>query len=227
MKLKQKTSQYDSLLNSQGNDCRLKSIDQVSAVTQKVKEEYQEIGIVNFPISFSSRQDERAAKTGTKRTHSSIGPGTKRTKTVISDSTSQTNRELAKNKQTFSCIDCLDNWGRKIFIDFNEDPDADGAPDPRQKISIFSSFLALKDHYLTIHDADSCCEEMDCLFYPGHNGDFGPDDDWPHGDIQCRICNRSFKYKDHLDKHMQFDHIDPSTMSNKEIYDLFLKYVRD
>ena len=65
---------------------------------------------------------------------------------------------------------------------------------------------------------------MDCLLYRGHNGDFGPDDVWPYGDIQCRICNRTFKYKDHLDDHMQFDHTDPSMMTNKEIYDLFLKY---
>ena len=220
LKLKQKTFQYDSLLNSQRNGCKPKVIDQGSTGTQKVKEEHQEIGKVNFPISSSSRQDELATKTGTKRTHSSIGPGAKRTKTEIFDSKSQTNRELAKNKQIFNCFNCLDNWGRKICIDFDEDPDADGAPDLQQKIPIFSSFLALKDHYLTIHDAeDCCCEEIDCLLYRGHNGD----DNWPHGDIQCRICNLSLKYKDDLDKHMQFDHIDHSRMSNKEIYDLWLK----
>ena len=81
LKLKQKTNQYDSLLNSQGNNSKLKSIHNVSDGTQTIKEEPQEIGIVNFPFSSSSRQDRLTAKTGTKRTHSSIGSEAKRTKT--------------------------------------------------------------------------------------------------------------------------------------------------
>ena len=53
LKLKLKTNQYDSLLSSGTTDCKPTDTDKISIGTQTVKEEPQDIGIVNIPTSTS------------------------------------------------------------------------------------------------------------------------------------------------------------------------------
>ena len=234
LKLKQKTNQYDSFLMSQRKNSEQKNIQQMSTGTQTIKEEPQEIGIVNFPTSSSSRINETPTKTGSKRTNSSKNetPRTraKRKKTEdfqfyigrahISNSKSRTTR---KSTQKFSCETCLDNWGIQIQNDYEKNPDRNDAPDPKLKIPTFLSFMDYKDHKVNAHwlNLEDCCKEKSCHSYSGHEGLYG---DWPHGNIKCKICSLSFKFQKHHGEHMQFEHANINSMSNKEIYDLFLQY---
>ena len=133
LKLKLKTNQYDSLLSSGKTDC----IPTVSAKTHTMKEEPSEIGIVNVPASSS-------LSIGTKRTSSFSAnhqrQKAKRKKTTRSDGTTRNTRKSTKNERKFTCEDCIDSWGEKILADFGGNPDHEDAPDPRQSISMFSSF---------------------------------------------------------------------------------------
>ena len=207
LKLKQKTNQYDSLLKSQNKVIEPQVIGKISTITQIIKEEPK--GIVNVPSS-----SEPAAKPGTKRTHSS---------------NDEVQRKIAKRRKTkrnqtenFSCEQCLDVWGKQIQSNYFGDPENSGVPDPKLKIPTFSSFRDFKSHQVSNHCFEANChKENRCLFYSGH-GD--GDEDWPHGDIKCKICCLSFKFQKHHDEHMQFQHADIKTMDINEIYNLFLKY---
>ena len=208
MKLTQKTKQYDSLLNSQRSDS--------DKVAQTIKTEPIEIGIVNVP---SSRYDESAAKTGTKRKHSSKD----KAKRKKAKRKKRENRKSTKNKSKFSCVECLHEWGIQIQEDYNEDPDETGAPDPRQNVPTFSSFIDFKDHQVTAHMLkEDCCNERGCLLYQGHNKS---NHDWPHGDFECELCSLTFKFQKHHDEHVQFQHAALHKMRNNEIYDLFHRYI--
>ena len=219
LKLTQKTKQYDSLLKSQKSDSGLKDIDKVSTIAQTIKKEPIEIGIINVPSSSSSRYDESAAKTGRKRKHSSKDKAkrkkAKRKKREIRNST--------KSKSKFSCVECLHEWGIQIQEDYNENPDETGAPDPKQKVPTFSSFIDFKDHQITAHMLqEDGCNERGCLLYQGHNNS---KHDWPHGDFKCELCSLTFKFQKHHDEHMQFQHAALHKMRNNEIYDLFHRYI--
>ena len=212
LKLKQKTNQYDSLLKSQKNFIEPHVVEKISSEPKGIKEEPKEIRIVNVPSSSSSQQGGPAAKTGTKRIHSSKD---------------EVQRKIAKRMKTtrnptknFSCETCLDVWGTQIQSNYFGDPENSGVPDPKLKIPTFSSFRDFKNHQVSTHCLKADChEEKRCLLYSGHNSG-----DWPHGDIKCKICCLSFKFQTHHDEHMQFQHADLKIMDNKEIYDLFLKY---
>ena len=213
LKLKLKTNQYHSLLSSGKTDCK----SEVSTKTQTVKQEPNPIGFVNIPASFSSG-------IGSKRTSSVSADDqrkkAKRKKTAQSKSTTPNTRKTTRNERKFTCEDCIDLWGAKIEKDFGGDPDKKNVPGPRQSISAFASFEALKNHYANEHDAVDFCEEKNCLEETGHSYD-----DWyaPHGELTCKICDLSFKFQEHLDKHVATDHADLG-MTNKQFYDLYLKY---
>ena len=233
LKLKQKTKQYDSLLKSQSKNSKQNDIEIIPAGTQKIKEEPREIRIVNVPSSISARQNGAPAKTGTKRTHSSKDEvqrtKAKRKKSMLeyyqnlSDFTNlSSSRNTTKLNSKFSCESCLDNWGLEIKYHYLGNPDKSDAPDPKQNIQTFSSFEDYKNHHVVAHSLslEYVCKEESCHLYSDHN-DQGL---WPHGDINCKICNLTFKLQKHHDEHMKFEHADINNMKNREIYDLFLKY---
>ena len=127
---------------------------------------------------------------------------TKRKKTARSNSSSRAGsrntRNFAQNERKFTCEYCIDKWGEKIDEDFGGNPNKENDPDPRQIISAFSSFEALKNHYINDHDAvrELFCEEKSCLRYKRHSyfGSYAP-----HGKNICEICDLSFKFKKHHD----------------------------
>ena len=84
-------------------------------------------------------------------------------------------------------------------------------------------FQAFKTHSINVHGADDFCEERNCSFYKGHGtrGWFGVYA--PHGENICRICDLVFKFQKHLDQHVATRHADHD-MTNKQFYDLYLKY---
>ena len=223
LKLKLKTNQCDSLLGK------------TSIGTQIVKQEPQDIGIVNVPTSTS--------EIGTKRT-SSVSADDQRKKAkrkkIIRKST-KNDRKICVS-QLFTCEECIDIWGEKIEEDFDGDPDREGAPDPRQSITAFSSFEALLNHEKDVHfDEDEeelfwwkkRCNEKSCLQREGHSKPTSKYNGWywdsggrtcaPHGKNICRICDLSFKFKKHLDQHVATGHANHD-MTNKQFYDVYLKY---
>ena len=215
LKLKLKTNQYDSLLSAGKTDCKPTE----SAENHTMKAEPNEIGIVNVPDSSSS-------SIGTKRTSSVPADDqtkkAKRKKTTRSDSNTRNNRMSTRNERKFTCEYCIVKWGVKIERDFGGDPDKENAPDPRQIISTFSSFEALKNHNINDHYAvgELFCEEKSCLDYEEHSN---LDLYAPHGENICEICDLSFKFKKHYDQHVATGHANQD-MTNKQFYDLYLKY---
>ena len=225
LKLKLKSSQCESLLSSGKTDC--KSI--MSAETQTVKVEPSEIRIVNVPASSSSRivakrtitisADDQRKKAKRKKTRS--------------NSTTQKIRKSTQNKRNtivsefFTCEECIDIWGEKIQEDFGGDPDREDAPDPKQSITAFSSFEALKKHVIDVHldDLDVLyepfCDEISCLQHGRHA--YGWRVCAPHGKNRCSICDLSFKVKKHLDQHVATGHANHD-MTNKQFYELYLTY---
>jgi len=235
LKLKQKTKQYDSLLKSQREQTILemtknskqKDVETNKADIQKIKEEPNEIRIVNVPSSIPACQNGSTTKTGTKRKLSSKEDvqrtKAKRKKSMLSrEAGPSSSRTTTKPTRKFSCESCLDNWGLEIKYHYLGNPEKSDAPDPKQSIQTFSSFEDYKNHHIVAHSLslEYVCKEESCHLYSDHN-DQGL---WPHGDINCEICNLSFKLQKHHDEHMKFEHADINMLGNKETYDLFLKY---
>ena len=221
LKLKLKTNQYNSLLLSGKTDC-IPAVSALIPTVPALKEEPSEIGTVNVPASSSS-------SIGTKRTSSFSANDqrqkAKRKKTTRSDSTTRNTRKSTQNERKFTCEDCIDLWGGKIEADFGGNPDHKDAPNPRQSISVFSSFQAFKTHSNNVHGYDQAvfCDEKNCSLYRGHNTSGWYGGCAPHGENICRICDLSFKFKKHLDRHVATGHADHD-MTNKQFYDLYLKY---
>ena len=191
LKLKLKTNQYDSLLSSGKIDCTPTE----SAENHTMKAEPNEIGIVNVPASSSS-------DIGTKRISTVSTDNqrkkTKRKKTTRSDSNTRNTRMSTRNDRKFTCEYCIVKWGVTIDKHFGGDPSKENVPDLRQIISAFSSFEALKNHYINDHYAvrELFCEEKSCLDYEEHSN---LDLYAPHGENICEICDLSFKFKKHHD----------------------------
>ena len=217
LKLKLKSNQYDSLLSSGKTDCKSNDTEKISMGTQTVKEEPQDIGIVNTPTSTS--------EIGTKRTSTVSADDqrkkAKRKKTTRSDSTTRNTRKSTRNERKFTCEYCIDKWRVAIEFDFGGDPDKENVPDPRQIISTFSSFEALKDHCTFLHglSRNHLCAEKSCLYWNGHlrNGKGAL-----HGKNICKICDKSFELQRHLDQHMAYGHADLD-MTKKQFYESLLK----
>ena len=113
------------------------------------------------------------------------------------------------------------------------DPTRIGAPDPKQKVSTFTSFSDYKDHCVSDHADDinyiintilyrstNPCEETSGLLDAGH----GDTNFWPHGDIKCEICSLSFALQKDYDWHKRFGHADISSKNNNDIYELYQEY---
>ena len=205
LKLKQKANQYELLLKSHRNDFVSKDIEKKSAGTQTINGEME---IVAISSAASSRQDDPAAKTGVKRTNVSTDDvqrtKAKRKKTTIIDTIFR-----KKPTEKWTCIDCLDEWGRKIQTDYDGDPDRynnpyNDVPDPKQEIQTFSSFKDYNDHLDTTHDGHAKTKR-----------------EWPNGDIKCTKCRLNFKYQEHYDEHFQCEHADLNSLSMDDLYELY------
>ena len=204
LKLKQKTHQYDSLLKSKeddvkktaNKDCRL------SIGTQTIKEEPQEIGVVNFP----------ASKAGIKRENECRTPRTKaKRKKVEKSDSSKTDTNTIKSEVTFTCESCLKSWGWHIRSNFQGDPDECDAPDPKRKIRTFPTLDAYKNHIYEDHGVSNY------VLKAHHN---------QGRKVVCQSCAASFECHHHLERHIVIEHANVvnSKMSNKEFFDLYQKY---
>ena len=227
LKLKQKNHHYDSLLRLKGTGSKQTSTAKASASTQTIKEELNQIGIVNVPTSLSSHPNRSEVKTGTKRSNSNLDNDKtrikKRKKSLKSDNAKRTTKKSLQTQQKFSCHDCFSDWARSIKREFSGDPTQNGAPDPKQKIPTFTSFENYRNHCISVHAENigkyinDPCRETSCLLDADHRyRDF-----WPHGDMKCEICSLSFKLKEDNDRHMRSEHVDIDSMNSKEIYELY------
>ena len=114
---------------------------------------------------------------------------------------------------------------------FNGNPDKNGVPNSEYRIRTFSSFddyarHAFEDHYSDDDLTDILCQEKGCVELQGHSASKYRKTSLyykPHGNIVCTICELSFESQQNHDHHVTYDHAHPSVMSNKKLYDLYLK----
>ena len=106
------------------------------------------------------------------------------------------------------------------------------------QIETFSSFEDYAKHRFEEHFGpavygydlgDGQCKEKGCVRPQNHNNsNYGGHAQWryntPHGNIICATCSLSFKFQDHHDKHVSLGHAHPSVMSNRKLFDRYLKY---
>ena len=219
-KLKLKTHEYDSLLKSRSKSQDNKifvtpesQVQKSSIGTQTIKQEPEEIGVVNVPASSSSQPKPPPAKPGTKRT-SSNDDNRKITKAKRKkiDSTTRLTRKSTGNKPKFTCMDCHYDWGSDVVENHIFDPDKTGVSNPRHTIQTFSSIDDYKIHRHEVHDA--IYTEL-VNHYQSYNG---------RTDCTCKICGLKFTNKDVHDMHVDLDHINLTGMSNQEIFGLYMKY---
>ena len=228
LKLKQKTNQNDLLSKSQAAS-EQNNIVTSSTETRKVKKEPNGIGIVNTPTSLASKPNEGGSKaksrsttrTGIKRqnTTNDDSPNTdkKRKKVKKSNSRPQivTSRKSSRNKPRISCDKCFDEWGCDIRWKYDGQPDHSHAPDPKQKIQIFSSFDDYRIHLCGTHYYQ-WNEVTETYRFPG---------DFDNENI-CEFCDCSFKSQKVLEEHILFEHLNPSCMTTKNglegLYDLYI-----
>ena len=215
LKLKQKTLQYDSLLKSQ--EANKNNVTRVSTGTQTIKEEPQEIGIVNIPASKSSK--ENATKAGAKRQNASNSKDqpeiprikAKRKKVEVSYSSPKTTMNTTQRKVTFKCEDCVYRWAYHVQKNFRGDPGQSGVPDPKSTISLFSSLEDYKKHLDRVHK-----------YFPRFR--LNPSFAYPNSAFVCKTCDSSFACQHRLDRHIDIEHVDLE-MTKEQFYNLYIKYV--
>ena len=215
-KLKLKTHQYDSLLKSKPKSqdikiCVTQESQKTSIETQTIKQEPEEIGVVNVPASLSSQPRTPPAKTGTKRTSDDDNRKimkAKRKKT--GNPPSRITRKSTENKRKFSCKGCHDDWGVDVEMNHGRDPDKTDVPNPRETIPTFSSFDDYKNHLVGIHDVTYIYLFK---YYQSTNGK------------ACKICGLKFTRKENHDLHVDLEHMNLPDLTNKQIFDLHLKNV--
>ena len=215
-KLKLKTHEYDSLLKSKSQDIKIFVTQDLNAAkkssigTQTIKQEQEEIGIVNLPASSSSQQKTPPAKTGTKRTsHDDNRKITKEKRMKTENSDSRLTRKSTENNQKFTCVECHSHWANDVEMNHGGDPDKTVVPNPRKTIHTFSTLEAYKDHRVGEHE-DTYADLFH--YYHSNNGK------------ACKICGLKFIDKYDHDLHVDIEHLNLSDLTNKQIYDLHLKY---
>ena len=226
MKLKLKTHEYDSLLNSKQDHRQVKLVfksnetERASIGIQTIKEEPKEIGVVNIPASLSSQPKDPPSKSGTKRTASNVGDRTiiktKRMKTEIFNSTSRMTRQLTAKKKKFTCSDCFAKWGSEIKLKYDGDPDKTGAPKPSDAIQTFAS---LKDYKIHVQQ-DYCCQVAYC---PAFILACRPPE-YRATDSICKVCDCRFDIREAYEQHKDIEHCNINDMTNKQMFELYLKY---
>ena len=235
LKLKQKTQQYNSLLRTQ-NCLEKTNTEKLPALSGIPNVKQEPIGLVNLPLSLPSKPNalklstkpkntqksgetipkETAIKTGTKRQNTTADDSskieTKRTKVEKSNTLSRCATQSVKNKESFTCEECLVAWGKDIEDNYQGDPANNLVPDPKQKIQAFTSFQAYADHMSDTHG----CEILAITdYYRDRSNRFG-----------CKICTCRFETKMHLDNHVEFEHAN-SNLTKRQFFDLYLKYKSD
>ena len=212
-----------------------KSRQKTATATQTIKEEPNEIGVVNVPASSSSKPNE--PKAGTKRKYNNPPPSADDKKRKINPSSKI---EFQSFTIKFTCEDCLHDWKNRIGNDFGGDPNHKDAQEP--EIREFTSFELYREHVAFYHRSYNpsyseyrLCESKGCLRENFHNAERSLSvvrdsyTDAPHGDIICELCGLSFKIKHHHDRHVKIEHFaygKPYTapfitgLTKKKIYDL-------
>ena len=216
LKLKQKTQQYDSLLKSQTDreQYNIEKAPTVSNGTQKIKKEPGGIGAVNLPASLSSRPNEPATHTGTKRKNATKNDS-QRTKANIkkvkdSLTSSKNATKSTQSRQLLNCDECLEEWGKEIKYKFEGDPNNSRAPDPMQIIQTFSTFEAYVDHLCDCHDYGQ--HVISSMYRRSTN-------------FPCKTCDCRFEFQGELDYHVEFEHFKPN-LTNWQIYELSLERMK-
>ena len=210
MKLKHKTHQYDCIMKKSSGDSL--QIQKTATATQTIKEEPNEIGVVNVPASSSSKPNE--PKAGTKRKYNNPPPSADDKKRKINPSSKI---EFQSFTIKFTCEDCLHDWKNRIGNDFGGDPNHKDAQEP--EIREFTSFELYREHVAFYHRSYNpsyseyrLCESKGCLRENFHNAERSLSvvrdsyTDAPHGDIICELCGLSFKIKHHHDRHVKIEH---------------------
>ena len=217
-KLKLKTHEYDSLLKSKSKSQDIKvfvrqesqNVEKSSIGTHAIKQEPEEIGVVNVPASLSSQPKTLPAKTGTKRTsHDDNRKITKEKRMKTENSDSRVTRKSTENNQKFTCVECHSHWANDVEMNHGGDPDKTGVPNPRKTIHTFPTLEAYKDHRVGEHE-DTYADLFH--YYHSNNGK------------ACKICGLKFIDKYDHDLHVDIEHLNLSDLTNKQIYDLHLKY---
>ena len=216
-KLKLKTHEYDSLLKSKSKSQDIKvfvrqesqNVEKSSIGTQAIKQEPEEIGVVNVPASLSSQPKTSPAKNGTKRTsHDDNRKVTKAKRKKTDNSDSGVTRKSTENNKKFTCMECHDDWGMDVQMNHGGDPDKTGVFNPRLIIRTFSSFEAYKNHRVGDHEDIY----TDFNRYRSSNGK------------ACKICGLKFINKKDHDLHADIEHMNLPDLTNKQIFDLHLKH---
>ena len=234
VKLKLKTHEYDSLLNSKQDRRQVKLVfkqnetEKTSIGIQTIKEEPIEIGVVNVPASFSSQPKEPPVKSGTKRTSSNVGDRkivqAMRMKTEKSNSTPRITRQSITKKDLINCSDCFGRWGSEIEYGYDGDPDKTGAPNPSEVIKTFSSLKAYENHV----QEDDCYDVCPVFYWAQYS--FSPnsvDSRYQNADFICKICDSRFVYRQNYERHIDIEHCNSGSrydITKKQMFDLYLKH---
>ena len=205
LKLKQKTHQFDSLLES--TNAKKVNVAILSIGTQTIKDELREKEMLIVSSPEAAKHSQMAAKAGTKRQNASTDA--KRKKVGKSDSCSRKTRNSSKNRNAFTCFRCIFTWGLDIDTEFRGDPDKSGVPEPPPTFS--------------------CLEDLKKHMYDEHcYGDEALADTYAYRQVvpvfACEVCNCTFQCKHSLDRHLNIEHIN-GPMTNKKFYALHKKHM--
>ena len=232
LKLKLKNHQLN-LLSPDGRKSKIGEAQKRSTGTQ-TKKEPESIGIVNVPSS-TEQSSPTATNSVQKNTKSAVvrGPsleacfnmqaklGIKR-KRFESESPERRISERLSKQKIFNCADCIAEWADE----FEEKQLIGESLDPMKYMSKFPSAEKLKSHMIEKHywKVDAFCKKKNCL---QAKDEYMFNSCFPHGDLVCDTCEKTFMEDDDLKIHSKMIHGNVTQMSCDELLELKEVYMKE
>ena len=231
LKLKLKNHQLKSM-SADGRKSKTSEAQKRSTGTQTIKNEpVLSIGTVNVPSS----TEQTSPSSVQKNPKSAVvrGPsleacfnmqaklGIKR-KRFESESPERRISERLNKQKIFNCADCIAEWADE----FEERQLIGESLDPMKYISKFPSAEKLKLHMIEKHfwKVDAFCKEKNCL---QADDKYIFNNCFPHGDLVCDTCEKTFMEHDDLEIHSKMIHGNVTQMSCDELLELKRVYMKE
>lgn len=233
LKLKLKNHQFNSL-NAVGQENKAGEGKKCSIGTQTIKEEPKHIGAANILSSslaskmIANVQDKSTVRNSMTPTNSvsqnssfsiETSVGLKRKRSELENQ--EQNSKHINTQKIFNCSDCIWDWAheyaQKRFVGLD-------GPDPiKWGVCTLSSASELKSHMIEMHRwlPDEFCKKKNCLQstdYVSINPCF------PHGDLVCGDCEKTFANDYDLDSHGRMIHGNITQISHHELFKLKKEY---